>query len=137
VAILASQRACMCVVIRGLAAVLLEFPAHPASVPDADSTFDMSQPKQKAHPQGVSSKEGIGHPGQPTRLHARCRSQARSSAARIPCSPRVRTGRGFDSRAIATQQIKTTPRGCRFYLLVETAGIEPASASPLQAVLHT
>ncbi len=32
----ASQRACMRVVIRGLAAVLLEFPAHPAPVPDAD-----------------------------------------------------------------------------------------------------
>jgi hypothetical protein len=30
-AILASQRACMRVVIRGLAAVLLEFPAHPVS----------------------------------------------------------------------------------------------------------
>jgi len=36
-AILASQRACMRVVIRGLAAVLLEFPAHPAPVPDAGS----------------------------------------------------------------------------------------------------
>ena len=35
-AILASQRACMRIVIRGLAAVLLEFPAHPAPVPDAD-----------------------------------------------------------------------------------------------------
>jgi len=31
VAILASQRACMRVVIRGLATVLLELPAHPAS----------------------------------------------------------------------------------------------------------
>ena len=54
------------------------------------------------------------HLGQPTRLHARCRSRARSSAARIPRSPRVRTGRGFDSRAIATQQTKTTPQGCRY-----------------------
>ena len=31
----AIQRACMRVVIRGLAAVLFEFPAHPAPVPDA------------------------------------------------------------------------------------------------------
>jgi hypothetical protein len=36
-AILASQRACMRVVIHGLAAVLLEFPAHPAPIPDAGS----------------------------------------------------------------------------------------------------
>jgi len=28
-------------------------------------------------------------------------------------------------------------RGLDLMLLVETAGIEPASASPLQAVLHT
>jgi hypothetical protein len=42
-AILASQRACMRVVIRGLAAVLLEFPAHPASMPDADSIPVQSQ----------------------------------------------------------------------------------------------
>jgi len=53
-AILASQRACMRVVIRGLAAVLLEFPAHPASVPDAHSISDVTLSKQKAHPQGVS-----------------------------------------------------------------------------------
>jgi hypothetical protein len=42
-AILASQRACMCVVIRGLAAVLLEFPAHPAPVSDADPIPMQSQ----------------------------------------------------------------------------------------------
>lgn len=36
-AILASQRACMRVVVHRLAAVPLEFPVHPASVPDADS----------------------------------------------------------------------------------------------------
>jgi hypothetical protein len=42
-AILASQRACMRVVIRGLAAVLLEFPAHPAPVPDADPIPVQSQ----------------------------------------------------------------------------------------------
>jgi len=36
-AILASQSACMRVVVRRLAAVLLEFPAHPAPVPDAKS----------------------------------------------------------------------------------------------------
>jgi hypothetical protein len=43
VAILASQRACMRVVVRRLAAVLLEFPAHPAPVPDADSIPVQSQ----------------------------------------------------------------------------------------------
>ena len=68
----------MRVVIRGLAAMLLEFPAHPASVPDAYSISNVSLTKQKAHHKGEL-----------------------------------------------------------FVLLVETAGIEPASASPLQAVLHT
>ena len=77
-AILASQRACMRVVIRGLVAVLLEFPAHPASVADSDSISNVSLSKQKAHHKGEL-----------------------------------------------------------FVLMVETAGIEPASASPLQAVLHT
>ena len=53
-AILASQRACMRVVIRGLAAVLLELPAHPASVPDADSIPVQSKlNKQKRHHKGV------------------------------------------------------------------------------------
>jgi hypothetical protein len=33
---------------------------------------------------GELRSAGISHPGQPTRLHARCRLQARSSAARIP-----------------------------------------------------
>jgi len=51
-AILASQRACMRVVVRRLAAVLLEFPAHPASVPDADSISNVSLSKQKAHHKG-------------------------------------------------------------------------------------
>jgi hypothetical protein len=136
-AILASQRACMRVVVRRLAALLLEFPAHPASVPDADSIPVQSQPnKQKRHRKGVVNA-GIGHPGQPPRLHARCRSQARSSAARIPCSPRVRTGRGPNFRSIAIKTKSPPARGELFVLLVETAGIEPASASPLQAVLHT
>ena len=49
-AILASQRACMRVVVRRLAAVLLEFPTHPASVPDADSIPDVTLSKQKAQP---------------------------------------------------------------------------------------
>jgi hypothetical protein len=78
VTILVSQRACMRVVIRGLAAVLLEFPAHPASVPYTDSISDVTLSKQKAHHKGEL-----------------------------------------------------------FVLMVETAGIEPASASPLQIVLHT
>ena len=46
-AILASQRACMRVVVRRLAAVLLEFPAHPAPVPDADSIPVQSQSTNK------------------------------------------------------------------------------------------
>ena len=36
-----------------------------------------------------------------------------------------------------TTKQKTTRKGWFFVLLVETAGIEPASASTLQAVLHT
>jgi hypothetical protein len=48
-AILASQRACMRVVVRRLAAVLLEFPAYPAPVPDAASILDVPLAKQKAH----------------------------------------------------------------------------------------
>lgn len=46
-AILASQRAYMRVVIRGLAAVLLRFPAHPASIPDADLIPVQSQSTNK------------------------------------------------------------------------------------------
>jgi hypothetical protein len=46
-AILASQRACMRVGVRRLAAVLLEFPAHPAPVPDADSIPVQSQSTNK------------------------------------------------------------------------------------------
>ena len=78
-AILASQRACMRVGVRRLAAVLLEFPAHPASVPD-----------------GVS----------------------------IP-------------HDVAIQNKKPIHSDELFVLMVEAAGIEPASASTLQAVLHT
>jgi hypothetical protein len=56
----------MRVVIRGLAAVLLEFPAHPAPVPDADSISAASQPKQKAHHKGelfvlMVGQIGLGH----------------------------------------------------------------------------
>ena len=57
----------------------LEFPAYPASVPDADSVHDQRQSKLKRHPKEL---DGV-------------------------------------------------------LILVEAAGIEPASASPLQAVLHT
>jgi len=53
-AILASQRACMRVVVHRLAAVLLEFPVHPAPVPDADSSSVQSRHnKQKRHREGV------------------------------------------------------------------------------------
>jgi hypothetical protein len=86
---------------------------------------------------GELRSPGIGHPGQPTCLHARCHSRARSGAARIPRSSRVRTGRGFDSRGVAIKTKSPPARGELFVLLVETAGIEPASASPLQIVLHT
>ena len=106
-AILASQRACMRVVVRRLAAVLLEFPAA----------------LQAAHSLASECRSGL--------------QTARRCCLLNALRPRARTGRGFDSRAITNQQIKTTPQGCRFYLLVETAGIEPASASTLQIVLHT
>ena len=45
---------------------------------------------------------GICHPRQPMRLHAHCRSWARSYAARIPHLPRIRTGRGFNSQVSVT-----------------------------------
>ena len=77
--ILASQRACRRVGVRRLAAVLLEFPAHPPSVPDAVS---------------------------------------------IPSTA-------------ATKTKKPTFAGELFSLMVEAGGIEPPSASTLQAVLHT
>jgi hypothetical protein len=165
-AILASHRACMRVVVRRLAAVLLEFPvalqaAHllaskcrsglqtarrcclfialrPRVRTGRGPNFRSIAIKTKSPPaRGELWEVGIGHPGQPPRLHARCRSQARSSAARIPCSPRVRTGRGPNFRSIAIKTKSPPARGELFVLLVETAGIEPASASPLQAVLHT
>ena len=55
-----------------------------------------------------------------------------------PASSPVRAGHGFDSRELC-QQTETPPdeAGWRFCLLVEPAGIEPASASPPQAALHT
>jgi len=56
---------------------------------------------------------GIGHPGQPTRLHARCRSRARSGAARIPRSPRVRAGRESTFNVPLTKQ-KARPQGVSF-----------------------
>ena len=49
-AILASQRACIRVVVHGLAAVLLEFPVHPAPVPDADSIPVQSQLNKRKEP---------------------------------------------------------------------------------------
>jgi len=64
-----------------------------------------------------------GHPGQPTRLHARCRSQARSSAVRIPCSPCARSGRVFNPPCVATKTKKPTAGVSFLVLLVETAGI--------------
>ena len=78
----------------------------------------------------------LGHPGQPLRLQAKWRSRARGVATRIPRSPRVRTGREFDFPS-ASSKIKKPETSWSFFILVEAAGIEPASASPLQAVLHT
>jgi hypothetical protein len=78
---------------------------HPASVPDADSIPVQSQPnKQKRHRKGVVNA-GIGHPGQPPRLHARCRSQARSSAARIPC---CLAGRAFACKQMPLRASNST-----------------------------
>jgi hypothetical protein len=49
---LASQRACMRVDVRRLAAVLLEFPARPPSVPNADSIPRAVDQQIKSSPQG-------------------------------------------------------------------------------------
>lgn len=51
-----------------------------------------------------------------------------SQSAGIRANPRQQVGAGNK---------KGQPRTVDLMLLVETAGIEPASASPLQAVLHT
>ena len=79
---------------------------------------------------------GIGHPGQPTRLHARCHSRARSMLLEFPAHPAPGPDADSISDVALTKQ-KAHHKGELFVLLVETAGIEPASASPLQAVLHT
>ena len=59
------------------------------------------------------------------------------------CSNSLLTPRPFRTwfqspHQLHMQQIKmATLTGSHFYLLVEAGGIEPPSASPLQAVLHT
>ena len=54
-----------------------------------------------------------------------------------PTRPRVRTGHGFDFRKRRSKYKSHPIKLDGLYILVEAAGIEPASASPLQAVLHT
>jgi len=97
----------MRVVIRGLAAVLLEFPAA----------------LQAAHSLASECRSGL--------------QTARRCCLFDALRPRTRTGRAFNFRRDANKTKSPPARGELFVLLVETAGIEPASASPLQIVLHT
>jgi hypothetical protein len=113
--------------VRRLAAVLLEFPAHPASVPDAASIPVALRYKIKS-PSFLSDElfilmveaAGIGLAGRAfacMRMPLRATNSTQVLFVLRP-SPPVRTGREFNSRPISMQQIKTTPQGCRFYLLV-------------------
>jgi hypothetical protein len=77
------------------------------------------------------------HPGQPTRLHARCHSRARSGAARIPRSSRVRTGRGFDSRGVAIKTKSPTARGELFVLLVGRRHPHSRAAIGFRSMIQT
>ena len=53
-------------------------------------------------------------------------------------SPQVFAGTPNNTREpVRSGKKKPQPRTVGVLLLVETAGIEPASASPLQTVLHT
>ena len=125
----------MRIVVRRVAAVLLEFPAalqaahllackcraglqtacrcclfyalRPRVRTGRGFNSNVSLSKQNAHHKGelfvlMVEAAGIGYPSQPMRLHAHCRSRARSSAARIPHSPRVRTGREFNFHTTST-----------------------------------
>jgi hypothetical protein len=59
-----------------------------------------------------------------------------SELEEVASAPRVRPGHGVDLRSINTNK-KGHPEGWPLLLVVEAAGIEPASASTLQTVLHT
>jgi hypothetical protein len=61
---------------------------------------------------------GIGHPGQPVRLHAHCRWQARRMRLETPAHP---PSRGFDTHVLQT--IKMPPEGGIF--IVWWAGVNP------------
>ena len=62
----------------------------------------------------------------------------RAVLGETPLPSPVRTGRVFDSRELQYQkEMPPDKAGWHFLLMVEPAGIEPASASPLQAALHT
>jgi len=58
------------------------------------------------------------------------------SLVTMQVSPRVRSVSEYSSKVSLSKQ-KAHHKSELFVLMVETAGIEPASASPLQAVLHT
>ena len=94
---------------------------------------------QQMTPRGRAAlKVGIGHSDQPMCLHAHWRSQARSKC----CSNSLLTPRPYRTQIqfpcnFNASKKKAHHKGELFVLLVETAGIEPASASTLQAVLHT
>ena len=100
-AILASQRTCMCVGVRRLAAVLLEFPAHPPSVPDV-----VSIPPPTSH---ATNKNG--HPdGQPFLFVG-------GGGGNWPCRPRIRlqanAAPGYKQHAGAVCLTPSAPRPWR------------------------
>lgn len=73
--------------------------------------------KQKAHRKGELFA-GIGHPDQPTRLHARWRYELQiTRRCYLPNAPSPAPGRTrIQFRRVSTQQIQTTPQGCRLYI---------------------
>ena len=65
------------------------------------------------------------------------RQESPLRGAFVLVSTRPRAGRGFDSNTRRSKCKSHPIKLDGLYILVEAAGIEPASASPLQAVLHT
>ena len=78
----------------------------------------------------------VGRIGEPLRPEAQGRSQVRRCAARNPCSPLVRAGRGFNSRYASVGIQKQSPTGLRqqgfiFESVVEAERQEIAARFPL------
>ncbi len=119
--------------------------AHPASVPDADSIPATQFNKQQRHSMklgGVvvcwwsrreSPLQGAVALARATRSRGATRALRNPALIPRPYRTRIRFP------PIRNQQTTTPPdeAGWRCCLLVEPGGIEPPSASPLQADLHT